>query len=204
MTSNIKSIFQTEGSGVHTVLNVDLGVNLAAIDNKLYLVHCGDLPDTTPTTTTTTTTLSLAEEIAKQQQNIILTYPNGGEFLQLGELITIRWNSPLGVNESIKIELYEGDVLSIVIASKTSNAGSFDWNVPSDLKMATNYRIKLTRLTAEETTTASNFDFSDGYFRVVLVIPTTTTTTTTASSNRILPDTSSCRGIPILELPENE
>jgi hypothetical protein len=177
---------------------------LAAIDNKLYLVHCGALPDTTPTTTTTTTTLSLAEEIAKQQQNITLTYPNGGEFLQLGELITIRWNSPLGVNEGVKIELYEGDVLSIVIASKTSNTGSFDWSVPSDLKMATNYRIKLTRLTAEETTTASNFDFSDRYFSVVLVIPTTTTTTTTASSNRILPDTSSCRGIPILELPENE
>ena len=202
--NNLKSIFQTEGDAVHSILNIDLGVNLAAIGNKLYLVHCGDLPVNTPTTTTTTTTLSIAEKTAIAQQNIMVTYPNGGEFLLVGETTTIRWTSQLGVNEGIKIELYNGEILSFVIASKTSNSGAFDWDVPLDLNIGANYRIKLTRLTAETTPSASNFDFSDNYFNVVQILPQTTTTTTTEAPSKTLPDTSNCQGIPILELPENE
>ena len=65
MSENVKLIFQTEQDTVHAMLNLDIGVNLASIGNKLYLLHCGQLVDTgeAGTTTTTTTTVDSEEEV---------------------------------------------------------------------------------------------------------------------------------------------
>jgi len=206
MTDNIQSIFHTEGNGVNAMLNVALGVNLVAIDNKLYLVYCGALPlDETATTVATAPEATTAPEVtAAVTKNIVVSYPNGGEVIQVGEIATIGWTSELSVNEAVKIELYKDEEPNIVIVAKTSNSGSFEWDVPLSLEPGIKYKIKLTRLTASDNENEENYDFSDGNFIVSLVGTTTTTTTTESSVDLNLPDTSLCSGIPILELPEYE
>lgn len=200
MSKNFKTIFQTDNEIVHALLNLDLGVNLASIGNKLYLIHSGTLPTNTTTTTTPTSFTTTTTTAAK---NINLTSPNGGEVFQIGTTLPIRWTSSLGINEGIKVELYNGDNIYITIASTTSNNGSLDWEIPSDIAIGINYRIKLTRLTADTTPLESNYDYSSTPFSILLTIPTTTTTTTTTPSTNT-PDTSNNRGIPILELLNDE
>ena len=204
MNSNLKSIFHTEGDAVYSVLNLSLGVNLAAIGNKLYLVHCGSLPETAAETQATTTSRATSSTTTEVPKNINIVFPNGGEVLQVGDSMTFRWVSPLSVNEAVRIEIFEGGESIFLVANKINNKGTFEWNIPSDFPVGTDYKIKLTRLTAEATELPENFDFSDNVFSIVTLLPTTTTTTTTEISDKNFPDISSCRGIPILVLPDSE
>jgi hypothetical protein len=180
---------------VHYLTNLDVGVNLAAIDNKLYLIHCGDLlstieSTTTPTTTTTTTT---------QVPVVGMIYPIGGEIIITGTTITIQWTSNKGINDSAKIELYQNSKSSLVINSNTTNDGSYEWDVPNSIIPGVNYKIVITWLSAD-----SNNSNQSGNFSILATLPSTTTTTTTTPINTELPQTNNCRGIPLLELPENE
>jgi hypothetical protein len=59
-------IFQTESSNtVHYLLNLGVGVNLASIDNKLYLIYCGDLPSLTTSTTSGNTLVDGTSRLTK-------------------------------------------------------------------------------------------------------------------------------------------
>ena len=190
--------FQTEsGNTVNYLLNVDIGSNLASIDNKLYLIYCGDLPTsvtstTTSGTTTTTTTPPLVSMI----------YPQGGENLVVGTTITIQWKSIGSINDAVKIELYKGNSLSLTINPNTSNDGQYEWNIPANLIPGSDYFIKITWLTTQSgssSNTAQTLPFSIWYAAVA-----TTTTTTTTPIDATLPTVNNCRGIPLLELANDE
>ena len=205
MSAPLIPIFQTDLSEVHALLNLDVGVNLAAIGNKLYLIYCGEItPDPTTTTTTTaigdiTTTTTTTTTIDK---SVNLTYPNGGEFLEIGSEITIAWSSAKSVNDAVQIDLYKGTELNSSINPKTSNDGTYAWTIPSTIGIGEDYKIKITWLSAG-TASESDSDMSDGVFSIGYSAPVTTTTTTTVL-DPTQPDISSCRGIPIMELPFDE
>ena len=199
MESRLKLIFQTDSAEVHSLLNLDVGVNLASIGNKLYLIYCGDIgvaevSGTLIETTTTTTPISIDKPVS-------LTYPNGNEFLTIGSSINITWISDRSVNDAVKIDLYKGEELSFVINNKTSNDGIYEWTPPSILTPSDDYKVKITWLSASESDI--NSDMSDNFFSIGYVAPTTTTTTTTLL-DETKPNINNCRGIPIVELPMGE
>lgn len=96
-----------------------------------------------------------------EQPRITVTTPNGGESWQQGTSQNITWDSVGNVGSNVRIDLYKGDVLNLKIISSADNNGSFDWSIPSDQTISSDYKIKLT--------SASNpavFDESDDYFSV--------------------------------------
>lgn len=190
-------IFDTEGESTDSIVNIDIGTNLVAMTNKLYLVYSGLLEQSANAITTTTTTPIELSDISK---NVIVTYPNGGEEIQLGSTINIQWSSSKGINDAIKIELIKGDVVNSIINSQTSNSGIYSWDVPLSLSQSNDYKIRITWLSAG-TVQPENVDESDMPFNIVNISPITTTTTTTTLPDPQRPNTSSTRGIPVLVLP---
>ncbi|HCO96438.1 MAG TPA: hypothetical protein DIU00_21275 [Phycisphaerales bacterium] len=96
-----------------------------------------------------------------EQPRITVTSPNGGESRQQGVLHEITWDSAGDVGSDVRIELYKGGVLNLKITGSTANDGSYDWTVPLDQAIDSDYMIKIT--------SASNpafFDESDDYFSI--------------------------------------
>ena len=192
------SMFQSDGNVVHDILNLDLGVNLAAIDNKLYLIHCGELQVTTTTTTTEATTTTTTEAT---NSKIIVTSPTSDSFSLVGDVLSITWTSTQSINDSVKIELYQGGEFLRSINARTSNDGAYVWTVPFSLQEDSNYSVKVTWLSAGD---PGIEDQDESAQFTILTTATTTTTSSTTLAEVAKPDLSSCRGIPIMELPEDE
>ena len=187
-------IFETDSlNTVNYLLNLDVGVNLASVDNKLYLVYSSDLTSTTSTTTFTTTTSTTTPVLS-------LLFPSGGEILIVGTIITIIWSSITSINDAVKIELFKNDVLNLTINPNTSNDGTYDWNIPPSLLPGIDYKIKVTWLNSSTQTT----EVSSGNFTILYTALPTTTTTTTTTLNVNTPIVKNCRGIPIVELSKDE
>jgi len=202
MATSLVPIFQTDSDKVHALLNLAVGTNLAAIGNKLYLIYCGEItPDEevvstiveSATTTTTTTEI---------EKSIEISYPNGGEFLEIGSTITIAWSSTKSINDAIQIDLYRGGELNSTINAKTTNDGSYEWTLPSIIDVADDYKIKITWVSAGQPLEADS-DMSDSFFSIGYVSPITTTTTTT-ELDLTKPSVDDCRGIPIMILSPDE
>lgn len=202
LDNDFNMIFNTEGLSVDDILNIKVGTNLIASGNKVYLVYSGkvDAPQASNAASAITTTTTTIDPNAGK--SIVVTYPNGGELIQSGDNINIQWSSTKGINDAIKIELLKGSTVNMVINSQTSNTGAYEWYVPLALPIGSDYKIRITWLSAG-TVDPSSIDESNGYFNIG-IIPAVTTTTTTAIVNPQKPDTSSTRGIPILELPPFE
>jgi hypothetical protein len=90
--------------------------------------------------------------------------PNGGEDWLQGSDHTIEWSSNAG--ENLKIELYKGGILNQVLTASTPSSGSFVWAVPAGQQPGSDYRVKITSLSACPVS-----DSSDNDFRVSSIIP---------------------------------
>jgi hypothetical protein len=203
MDGELTVLFDTNSNNVYDILNLDVGVNLAAIDRKLYLLYCGDLPEASDgVDRVDPTTIPEAVEDPNVNKSVVITYPNGGEEFQVGQEVNIQWSSTRNQNDAVKLSLYKGGEEIQIIASQTSNDGTFDWSMPLSIETGADYQIYIEWLSAG-TAADEDKDLSDAMFTIGLVT-TTTTTTTTLPPNPEAPDQSSCRGIPVLELPEDE
>ena len=118
--------------------------------------------------TTTTTTLGVTTKAVE------LSSPNGGEGIEKGEEYEIKWVSSKSATDTVKIELYKSGQLQSLVA-ETTNTGVYAWKVSSDLSDGSDYRIRITWLSASSDT--NNYDTSDADFTIGENIPTTTTTT---------------------------
>jgi hypothetical protein len=163
-------IFQTEsGNTVYDILNIEQGINLASIDDKLYLVYCGSL-ETAEVTTTTTTVSAEDETNTTTTLPITVISPSGGESFQTGELVTIQWASSRSSNDAVKIDLYQNGALERTI--KTQYIDNLwiieDWktewlndNIPmSDLKEYVDNLIKERHFRLQ--LISSNYNFQQG------------------------------------------
>jgi len=150
------------GTSVYTSIHYVFNSN----SNILQKVDSEEALFTTTTTTTLGTTSKAVEVI----------YPNDGEQLQIGEEHEIKWISNKAVSDLVKIELYRLGEFNSVIVNETPNTGIYKWIISSNVKDRENYKIKVTWLSASSD--ANNYDFSNDFEIVTLIIPTTTTTTT--------------------------
>jgi len=89
---------------------------------------------------------------------ITITAPNGGEQWQQGSAHPITWTST-GVPGNVKIDLFKGGVLNSTIIASASNTGSFNWTVPANQAVGTDYQVKIIDLAdvTVQSKSAANF-----------------------------------------------
>ena len=92
---------------------------------------------------------------------ITVTSPNGGESWQRGSSQSITWDSVGNVGSNVRIDLYKGGVLNLKIISSTENNGSYDWSIPLDQTIDSDYKIKIT-----SSSKPAVFDDSDDFFSI--------------------------------------
>ena len=191
----LTSIFETDTLGVQSLLNLDTGVNLAAMDNKLYLIHCG--PITTP--------VVVPEDIPEDPnagKTVVITSPNGGEVILLGQEVDITWISTRSINDGVKLELYKSGASVLTITDNTSNDGLFSWIAPLSLATGSDYQIYIEWLSAS-TPADTDTDTSDANFSILIEAPTVVESSSENAPIGV-PDVKDCRGIPILAFNDNE
>lgn len=102
---------------------------------------------------------------AGQADEITVSYPNGGETLEVESSYNITWNDNISNNVSIK--LYSNDSFVMNISSSTSSDGSYTWTVPNSINNNSNYKIKIT-----STSNSSVYDYSNSNFTIANLSPT--------------------------------
>lgn len=105
---------------------------------------------------TGTTTL----KIAKTLRSLMVLTPNGGEKLERGRTFTVTWFDRL--SENVKLELLKGSAVVSTIAASAPSSGTYDWVVPADLALGTDYRVKISSVS-----NAAISDTSDNSFSVL-------------------------------------
>lgn len=107
--------------------------------------------------------------------SVIVTYPNGGETLVVGQNVNIAWGST-GSIPKVKIELYSSIALNwITLVDSVANTGSYVYGIPSVPNMQGKIRVS-------DPYNASVNDESDALFNIVqagsfTVLPNTTDVT---------------------------
>lgn len=99
--------------------------------------------------------------------SIDVTSPNGGESWQAGVGHYITWTSTNNPGDYVKIELYKGSTLDMIIDASYHNDGDYFWILPLDMTPANDYRVRIT-----STSLPSVYDYG-GYFSVVNDAPPT-------------------------------
>jgi hypothetical protein len=168
------------GKGIFYVLN-ELGTGSAiyscihyVYDSSTNILRQASSEDVLSFTSTTTT-------LGVTSRTIQITSPISGS-LQIGQTYDVRWISSKSVNDSVKIELYKGNVLYDTLSSNSNNTGIFSWKV-GETEEGENYAIKVTWLAASSD--PNNYDLG-GVFSILKNIQTTTTTTTTRLTERAI------------------
>jgi hypothetical protein len=67
------------------------------------------------------------------QPSVEIVFPNGGEFLQAGSNVTIRWTSSLINYLNFEYSLDNGATWSTIANTVTASADTLVWNVPSNI-----------------------------------------------------------------------
>ena len=200
-SGNLSLLWDTNSISVHDLINIGTGASLAAIGNKVFLVYSGSL-DTTPEDQSSQSSQSEGDD-PNEGKSMIITAPNGGERYALGQDVLIQWSSTKGVNDAVKIELYQGGDFYQTINAKTLNTGSYTWTIPLSLATGSNYTVYIEWLSAG-TVLATDKDESDTTFSILEEVESSSseevTQTTTASASTLSP----CRGVPIIELQNEE
>ncbi|NOR45417.1 MAG: hypothetical protein GQ534_07505, partial [Candidatus Delongbacteria bacterium] len=93
------------------------------------------------------------------QRLLDITYPNGGEVFDRGDVITITWTDNLSA-DYVNIDLYENNVFVQSLFSNTINDNDQSWTIPVDLTISANYKIRIT------STTSDIYDESDAFFTI--------------------------------------
>lgn len=190
------SLFDTDEDSVQSIINLDVGVNLAAIGSYLYLVYCGDILNVEPPEVT-------EGENPNENKNIYIISPNGGENLVVGGEYEILWSSNKSVNDSVRLSLYKSGTEVLTISDNTANSGFLVWQIPITIDAGNDYKVYIEWLSASESPNEEDFDFSDSNFSILFSeVSIQEPEVVEASGN--FPDVSKCRGVPVLRLPNNE
>jgi len=90
--------------------------------------------------------------------NIMILSPKAGEIYSTGKNCEIKWATEgISMLAYVKIELYRGSKYVDTITSFTINDGEYSWNIPSAIKDANNYRIKITVMNPWKTCNYSEY-----------------------------------------------
>jgi len=103
---------------------------------------------------------------------ITMVSPDGGETWKQGSNQVIQWNYTGDPGSTVKIELLNGEAVDHVIANATTlgpgGSGSFNWTVPYNQTLGSDYKIRIT-----STNNPVYTDTSDALFSIVAGAPIT-------------------------------
>ncbi|MCX7880779.1 MAG: immunoglobulin domain-containing protein [Ignavibacteria bacterium] len=106
--------------------------------------------------------MTVQEITVVSSPTITVVAPNGGEVICPESSYNIRWNSSNVANVKILLSSDGGNNFNTtLVASTSASAGSWTWNVPSNLSPGNTYRIRI-----ESTTNPNVKDESDGNFSI--------------------------------------
>ncbi len=100
---------------------------------------------------------------------LMLTYPNGGEYLQSGMSYNITWTSSIVGNVKIEYSLDNGITWNNIISSIAANLGSYNWVVPTNLS-STQAIIKVTDLNNPLVKDSSDAPFKIGDVNITNIV----------------------------------
>ncbi len=90
------------------------------------------------------------------ESSISIASANALESVKIGTTKKVQWTSD-EVSGNVKIELFNGSELQLVLASNLTNSGSFDWIIDSNIPSGNNYRIRISSLGGSAIATTSAF-----------------------------------------------
>lgn len=93
------------------------------------------------------------------KQNLFLTYPNGGEIWQIGNMETIKWTSNYVENIKIDFSSDQGASWNNIIQNISANVGSYVFPVPNAVSSSCLIKIS-------DVNNPSNSDESDKTFKI--------------------------------------
>ena len=109
--------------------------------------------------------------ITSMSSKLALSYPYGGEYILAGSS-TVTWNTTAASTDTVKIELYQSDVLNSTIAPAAPNSGSFTWTVPAAANLKGNtFKVRLTLNSDGVSTSQSASTFTINELYLMLTVP---------------------------------
>jgi len=90
--------------------------------------------------------------------SISVTFPNGGEALQRGLPVFIRWTD--NIQENVEIDLYQGGTFVKAIATNAPSNGAYQWQIGLDLAPGSGYSLKISSTTNAAFSVSSTSPFS--------------------------------------------
>ena len=103
--------------------------------------------------------------------SITVVSPNGGEQLDVGKQVTIRWSLTGNPGATVKINLLKGGVLNKTIGSSvpigTGGVGSFNWTPPAAQAPGADYQIQVITNTSLQDTSDAPFTIRGSQITVV-------------------------------------
>ena len=194
INDNVSLLYDTDLNAVHDIYNIELGLSLASIGNKLYVIYLKSIntDEESPTTETQNETVD--------NSSFKIISPKIGDQFENGQDIEIQWESSENYNSLVKIDLIDtkSENNTSSISTQTLNDGSFNWEIPLSLPQS-EYKIKIQFLTSNN----SGSSHESSPFSISFTT-TTTTTTTTLPPNPLDPPSDIKRITPILILPDDE
>ncbi len=95
------------------------------------------------------------------EPHVRVVAPNGGEEWEQYRTYDIKWSS--NVKEKVNITLYKGGNEVLKIAESEENDGSYEWLIPEDFEVGTNYKIEIACINTD-----TLIDESDENFSIIL------------------------------------
>jgi hypothetical protein len=147
------------------------GLTHNAYDFKLEIRECTGVPTpplclwsdviTSFTCTNNSILCNQKFELSSQDVKIIVISPTSSEHWHISDQQRISWQYSNYLNSAIGISLYKGGVFNCIIGQPTSSTeiGSFDWIVPSNIPYGTDYQVRFNHVACD------NIVFSD-YFTI--------------------------------------
>lgn len=90
---------------------------------------------------------------------IIVTSPDGGEFWQQGTTETIKWGN-LSFSGNVTIQLLKPPFSVTDLAVNIANNGTWDWAIPANQALASNYKIRVKGINTGDPSDESDATFS--------------------------------------------
>jgi hypothetical protein len=96
--------------------------------------------------------------------SITVAFPNGGDILRRGNVYTINWTYTGNPGSSVGIRLLKNGVFNQTITFSTpigtGGNGSFNWTIPANKTLGTDYRIRIYSISNSAYNDTSNANFS--------------------------------------------
>lgn len=99
-------------------------------------------------------------DVAPPAGTITIVSPNGGENYLRGNVVPLSWTSTGTVGANVSITLNKNGALASTLSASTPNDGAFDWTVPTDIALGTDYAIAITSVSLPAIGDSSNAFFT--------------------------------------------